>query len=57
MYGRLGINVSEGVGEIIFIELLRRDDSGNNFAEDAVHPVRITQCEQVSESALLHGFR
>lgn len=53
MHRRLRVNVGEGVGEIVVIELRRRDGSGDDFAEDAVHAVRITQGEQVSAPSAL----
>src|SRR5260370_369187 len=42
------IDVGEGVGLIFFIGRHRLDCSGDDFAEETVHGVRITQSQRVS---------
>jgi len=48
MHRRLGVDVREGVCQVVFIDLLRWNGSSDDFAEDAIHGVRITQRERVS---------
>src|SRR5580698_1929445 len=43
MYGRLRVDVREGIREVVFVDLLRRNGPSDNLAEDAIHAVRITE--------------
>src|ERR1700744_3960037 len=43
MYGRLRVDVREGIREVVFVDLLRRNGPSDNLAKDAIHAVRITE--------------